>query len=236
MDSLNPYNVDDLLYAHSVMLRGLVDEAGYFRQKPVGVVDSNGKIIHFGTLPDYIPKLVNELLEWVKQSDLHILIKSCVFHYEFELIHPFLDGNGRMGRLWHTLLLSKWNSFFAWIPIESVIHNRQSEYYTAINISNHNADSTAFIEFMLETIKTALLELNNNGKVNTSNRTADRKREIVDHLTQYKCISNKDVRELLSVSSSTANRLLSSMVDEGFIIKIRNGKTWAYKLSKEGDK
>ena len=158
LDKLDPYSVDDLLYAHSIMVRELIDEAGSFRSRPVGVVDSNGNILHFGTLPDFVTQLVTELLDWAKNDSIHTLIKSCVFHYEFELIHPFSDGNGRIGRLWHTLLLSKWNALFAWLPIESIIHDRQSEYYKSINESNFNADSTVFIEFMLSAIKTALLE------------------------------------------------------------------------------
>ncbi len=107
LEQLNPYRVEDLLAAHCVMVRGLVQEAGEFRSRPVGVVDQAGQIVHFGTLPQYVPEAVANLLGWVRDSDLHMLIRSCVFHYEFELIHPFADGNGRMGRLWHTLLLSK---------------------------------------------------------------------------------------------------------------------------------
>lgn len=104
-------------------------------------------------------QLVAELLDWTEKDENPLLIKSCVFHYEFELIHPFSDGNGRIGRLWHTLLLSKWNPLFAWLPVESIIHDRQSEYYRAINESNNAADSTCFIEFMLSAIKSALLEI-----------------------------------------------------------------------------
>lgn len=158
LDELDPYSVDSLLFAHNIMTRGLVSESGMFRSKPVGVVDAKGNVFHFGTLPQYVPDLVMKLLSWVKNSELPMLIKSCVFHYEFEVIHPFSDGNGRIGRLWHTLLLSKWNPIFAWIPVESIIHDRQSEYYKAINDSNDAADSTAFIEFMLSAIKDALLE------------------------------------------------------------------------------
>lgn len=156
---LNPYNIRDLLKAHEIMMCGLVSEAREFRSKPVGVVDKNGKILHFGTLPQYVPQLVEELLEWTKSSNLHMLIKSCVFHYEFEVIHPFSDGNGRCGRLWHTLLLSRWNAVFAWLPIESIIHDNQDKYYEAINLSIVQAESTVFIEFMLSVIKTALKEL-----------------------------------------------------------------------------
>lgn len=157
LEELDPYSVDDLLTAHAVMVRGLRDDAGEFRSRSVGVVDSQGNVLHFGTLPAYVPQLVTELLEWTEHDENPLLIKSCVFHYEFELIHPFFDGNGRVGRLWHTLLLSKWNPLFAWVPVESIIHDRQSEYYRAINESNQAADSTKFIEFMLSAIKSALL-------------------------------------------------------------------------------
>ena len=123
--AMDPYSIDDLLAAHGVMMRGLTAEAGVFRSRPVGVVDSQGNVLHFGSLPQYVPSLVEELMEWTRTSPLPVLIKSCVFHYEFELIHPFSDGNGRMGRLWHTLLLSQWNPLFAWLPVESIIHDHQ---------------------------------------------------------------------------------------------------------------
>ena len=129
LDELDPYSVDDLLTAHGIMTRGLVEESGMFRTRPVGVVDSEGHVLHFGTLSQYVPDLIIELLDWVKTSEVHMLIRSCVFHYELELIHPFADGNGRIGRLWHTLLLSKWNTAFAWLPVESIIHDRKQEYY-----------------------------------------------------------------------------------------------------------
>lgn len=158
MDSLDPYCVEDLLNAHAVMTRGLTTESGCFRSRPVGVVDSQGNVLHFGALPDYAPGLTKELLDWVKTSDIHMLIKSCVFHYELEVIHPFADGNGRMGRLWHTLLLTKWKPIFAWLPVESMIHDRQEEYYAAINQSNFDGESTAFIRFILSAIRDALKE------------------------------------------------------------------------------
>ena len=152
LNELNPYSVEDLLLAHHVMMRGLVQEDGVFRSKPVGVVDSHGNVLHFGTLPQYVPPLVEELLKWTEDSPLPMLIKSCVFHYEFEVIHPFADGNGRIGRLWHTLLLSRWNPLFAWLPVESIVHDHQQEYYEAINTSNAQGEGTAFIEFMLSVI------------------------------------------------------------------------------------
>ena len=231
LDSLNPYDVNDLLHAHGVMVRDLVSDAGEFRTKPVGVVDSNGNILHFGTLPAYVPQLVCELLDWVKNDSLHILIKSCVFHYEFELIHPFSDGNGRIGRLWHTLLLSTWNPMFAWLPIESIIHNKQSEYYEAINMSNNNADSTVFIEFVLGAIKSALLDVTESSSEKTD-KSSIREKVIKEYLISNNVISNKNVCELFNVSTSTANRILNVMLEKGDIIKFKNGKYWAYKLKR----
>lgn len=230
LDELNPYSIDSLLFAHSIMMRDLVGESGVFRSKAVGVVDSQGNILHFGTLPRYVPDLTEDLLKWVNNSELPMLIKSCVFHYEFEVIHPFADGNGRIGRLWHTLLLSKWNPLFAWIPVESIIHDRQDEYYQAINESNDKGDSTVFIEFMLSAIKDALLEtIDDNKTINTAtNKNTYRWNIISDFLNDNDYIMNADLRNLLNVSSATANRILSRFVNDGKLIKIRQGKTWAY--------
>lgn len=232
LDKLNPYSVDDLLKAHGVMVRGLQNEAGEFRSRPVGVGDTKGNVLHIGTLPRYVPQLVEELMEWIKNDNNNLLIKSCVFHYEFELIHPFSDGNGRVGRLWHTLLLSKWNPWFAWLPIESVIHDRQSEYYNAINTSNVAADSTAFIEFMLSAIKEALIEaMGADVSIRTkSDKESDREQSVSNFLSENGVISNSDVRELLSVSSATANRILNKMVEKDILTRFRNGKSWAYRL------
>lgn len=236
MDSLNPYSVDDLLNAHGVMTRGLVEESGCFRSRPVGVVDKQGNVLHFGTLPDYVPGLVTELLDWVHDSDYHMLIKSCVFHYEFELIHPFADGNGRIGRLWHTLLLTKWKPMFAWLPVESIIHDRQDEYYAAINRSNSEAESTAFIEFMLSAIKEALLEAEQVGNTENMSTEAQRWYQIERFLKKNGTITNADVREMLGVSSATANRILGKTTEEGKIQKIRMGKSWGYTLTKKNDR
>lgn len=231
MDKLNPYSIDDLLKAHSVMERGLLNEAGEFRSRTVGVADSEGNILHFGTLPQYVPKLVQELLEWTEKSEIHLLIKSCVFHYEFELIHPFADGNGRMGRLWHTLLLSKWNPIFAWLPIESIIHDNQSEYYNAINVSNNNGNSTVFIEFMLSVIKQALQESINDKPKNISSKSDLRWNRINDYLETHEYILNSDVQKLLGVSSATATRILVGFMKDGKLKRIRIKSCWGYVTS-----
>ena len=235
LDELDPYSVDDLLIAHGIMTRGLVEESGMFRTRPVGVVDSEGHVLHFGTLPQYVPDLVMELLEWAKTSEVHMLIRSCVFHYELELIHPFADGNGRVGRLWHTLLLSKWNPVFAWLPVESIIHDRQQEYYDAINTSNDAGESTVFIEFMLSAIKASLIEainLNDEMSDGKIDKTTLRWNKIQEYLQTHDYIMNADVRELCGVSAATANRILAGFVIDDRLIKCRKGSTWGYRLSK----
>ena len=231
MESLDPYSVDALLDAHGVMTRGLVEESGCFRSRPVGVVDKQGNILHFGTLPAYVPGLTMELLDWVRDSDYHMLIKSCVFHYELEVIHPFSDGNGRIGRLWHTLLLTQWKPLFAWLPVESMIHDRQDEYYAAINQSNFEGESTVFIEFMLSAIKEALLDAIDTGAA--ENMTTDELRwyKIERFLRKNEVITNADVRDMFGVSAATANRILAKLTDEGKIEKMRVGRTWGYKLA-----
>lgn len=234
LDELDPYSVADLLTAHGIMTRGLIGESGMFRSRSVGVVDQEGHVLHVGTLPRYVPDLVMELLNWVKTSDIHMLIRSCVFHFELELIHPFADGNGRIGRLWHTLLLSRWNPVFAWLPVESMIHARQQEYYDAINASNNTGESTVFIEFMLSTIKASLLDA-----INTSDEGSDmpmdkaamRWKQIERFLETHEFIMNADVRQIFDVSAATANRILSSFAEEGKLVKYREGRHWAYKLN-----
>ena len=234
LDELDPFSVDDLLTAHAIMTRGLIEESGMFRTRPVGVVDSEGHVLHFGTLPQYVPDLVMELLEWAKISEVHMLIRSCVFHYELELIHPFADGNGRVGRLWHTLLLSKWNPAFAWLPVESIIHNRQQEYYAAINASNDAGESTVFIEFMMSAIKASLMEA-----ISTSDVMSDGKmdkatlrwKKIEEYLKTHDYIMNADVRELFGVSAATANRILAELASDGILLKCRESGHWVYKLN-----
>jgi len=156
--TFNPFSIDDMLSAHEILMAELTQEAGCFRSGGVGVFKGK-ELVHLAPLARVVPKMMDELINWVKNSDAHPLIKSCVFHYEFEVIHPFADGNGRMGRMWQTLLLSQWKPLFAWLPVETLIRERQQEYYQVLAAADDAADSTALIEFMLHAIRDALGEL-----------------------------------------------------------------------------
>ncbi|MDR2355433.1 MAG: Fic family protein [Clostridiales Family XIII bacterium] len=145
------YAVGDFLEAHKLMMGGLIEEAGKFRSGDVGVFDG-GKALHIGARPQFVPKLTEELFGWAKETELHPVLKSAVLHYEIEIIHPFADGNGRMGRLWQTLTLAKWNALFAWVPMESVLYESRPQYYQAIEEARKANDSGVFIEFTLSAI------------------------------------------------------------------------------------
>jgi len=154
---LDPNSVKDLLKAHRVMMKGLILENGTFRSRGVGIFDGD-VVVHMAPPAEFVPMQIRELFEWYKGSQMHPLIKSAIFHYEFEFIHPFADGNGRIGRMWHSLLLGKWNELFFWLPIEELIRSRQQDYYDALGKSDKEADSYIFVELMLEIILTTLEE------------------------------------------------------------------------------
>lgn len=155
---MNPYSRKDMLSAHKMLMRDLTGEAGSFRQGGVGVF-AGDRLVHMAPPADRVPQLIKDLVDWVKKDSAHPLIKSCVFHYEFEFIHPFADGNGRMGRMWQTLLLYQWKPIFGWLPIETLIRERQEEYYRVLGEADHAADSSVFVEFVLKTIYDALKEI-----------------------------------------------------------------------------
>jgi len=159
--SFNPYSVDDLLKAHGILMNGLVKEAGCFRSGGVGVFRGE-QVIHMAPPADLVPQHIANLLHWAETAKTHPLIKSSVFHYEFEFIHPFADGNGRMGRMWNTLLLYQWKPIFAWIPVETVIQERQDAYYNALGEADRIADAAPFIEFLLQAILDTLVEIEGN--------------------------------------------------------------------------
>ena len=159
LSEINPYSIDDLLKIHGIMMNGLVKEAGRLRSGQVGVYNQDGKVVHLAPPADFVPQQLGQLFDWVKNSNANMLIKSSVFHYEFEFIHPFNDGNGRTGRLWQTALLASWKPIFAWIPIESIIKDNQEDYYNAITLSTSQGKSNIFIEFMLDVINKAIKDI-----------------------------------------------------------------------------
>lgn len=152
MINYSPYSVRDFLKAHKLLTTDLVKEAGKFRSKDVGIYNTQGQLVHMGARPQFVEQLIKELFAWAKQDETPALIKSSVVHYEIEMIHPFSDGNGRMGRLWQNVILTKWNPMFAWFPIETMVYENQQRYYQMLSLADSNNDSTPFIEFMLEMI------------------------------------------------------------------------------------
>ena len=183
LSEINPYSIDDLLKIHGIMMNGLVKEAGMLRSGQVGVYNQDGKVVHLAPPADFVPQQLGQLFNWVKNSNANMLIKSSVFHYEFEFIHPFNDGNGRTGRLWQTALLASWKPIFAWIPIESIIKDNQEDYYNAITLSTSQGKSNIFIEFMLDVINKAIKDI------------------ITDTRNHYNHINNQ-ITELMKVIES----------------------------------
>lgn len=183
LNEINPYSIDDLLKIHGIMMNGLVKEAGQLRSGQVGVYNQDGKVVHLAPPADFVPQQLGQLFDWVKNSNANMLIKSSVFHYEFEFIHPFNDGNGRTGRLWQTALLASWKPIFAWIPIESIIKDNQEDYYNAITLSTSQGKSNIFIEFMLDVINKAIKDI------------------ITDTRNHYNHINNQ-ITELMKVIES----------------------------------
>jgi Fic family protein len=156
---LDPYSVEDFLKAHRFITENLVQESGQFRTVGVAVVNSRGEILHSGADYKDVPALIAELLEWGKTADAHALIKSSAMHFMIEHIHPFRDGNGRIGRLWQTLILNSWNPVFEWMPVETMIYYNQAKYYEALQQSHQNGvDCRPFIDFMLDIIEKSMYQ------------------------------------------------------------------------------
>lgn len=155
MPSLDPTHLDDLLQAHRLLMQGLVVDAGQFRTSGVGIYRGQ-QLVHMAPPATQLTRLMGNLMTWLSNSDAHPLIASCAFHYELEFIHPFSDGNGRIGRLWQTLILSRWQPILAYLPIETVIKQQQSEYYHMLSLADQSADCSGFIEFILSAIRISL--------------------------------------------------------------------------------
>ena len=153
-----PYNVNHVLAAQGQLMLGLVDDAGQWRHAGVGIYRDQ-QLMHMAPPPSQVARLMGDLLAWLKTMPVHPLVASCVFHYEFEFIHPFSDGNGRMGRLWQTLILSQWKPELAYLPVETVIRHQQAEYYAALSAADKASDATGFVEYMLKALLSAMQEV-----------------------------------------------------------------------------
>lgn len=223
LETLNPNSMEDLLKAHLTMETGLIDDAGHFRSKGV-VVASGEEIIHYAPPAERVPQLMRELFEWLNDTEEHPLIKSCIFHYEFEFIHPFSDGNGRTGRLWQTLILANWRPVFKNLPIENIVYKYRKEYYKAIAISGGEDGCTPFIEFILGVIdETLALESN------TPRSTRDK---IIEQIHNNPKITRNELASILGITSDGVKYHLQKMTAEGVIIRhgSARGGYWEVKL------
>jgi Fic family protein len=215
LDTLNPLSASDLLKAHQVLMAGLVDESGQYRTGGVGIMNGHD-IIHIAPPAKRLSSLMGDLFSWLKNTDTHPLIASSVFHYEFEFIHPFADGNGRMGRLWQTLILSRWKPILAYLPVETVICNRQGEYYRVLGKSDQQGDSTLFIEFMLKAIMDALYEIIDSDQV--IDQDTDQVKKLLTILNSKPLSASELMQKLgLSHRPSFRNNYLHPALDKGFI-------------------
>ena len=236
MLTLDPFSVDDLLKAHEAMMKELISENGRFRSGGVGVF--NGKaLVHMAPPANMVPGQIKDLFSWYKASEIHPLIRSAIFHYEFEFIHPFADGNGRMGRMWHSLLLGRWNEIFYWLPVEDLIRSRQEEYYKALGKSDRDADSSAFVEFLLQVI----LDTLQNTTVVGNDEVEEQKDPLVDTLREAigkDTLSATEIMKRLGLShrptfrQNYLNPALSHGVIEMTIPDKPNSRNQKYRLKK----
>ena len=206
---LDPYSTKDLLKAHKVMMTALIDEPGKFRSSGVGVFDGK-KAVHIAPPAEFVPGQIKDLFKWLKSAPDHLLIKSCVFHYEFEFIHPFADGNGRLGRLWQSLILTKLHPLFQHLPVETMVHNNQPEYYRAINVSSAKNDCGIFVDFMLNEIMNAL-------KQHISGTIPDSDDPVLDFIVRNPGSRANQISEALGIPLRTLQRELSRLKTSGKI-------------------
>jgi Fic family protein len=218
------HSATDLLTAQGLLMSGLVDDAGSFRSKGVGIYNESD-LVHRAPPASRIEALMTDLLAWLASAQVHPLIASCVFHYEFEFIHPFADGNGRMGRLWQTLILSQWQPVLAYLPVESVIRVRQTAYYQALADADNLADSTPFIEFMLQALLDTMTEVlvKTSGKV--SGKTSGK---ILALIRENILITIPELALLIGVTERSIERNLKKLQAENHLSRIgpANGGYW----------
>jgi len=211
-------NGDDLLQAHGLMMRGLMSDAGQWRNGGAGIYRGE-KLVHMAPPANQIPRLMIQLLAWLESTDSHPLIASAAFHYEFEFIHPFSDGNGRMGRFWQTLILTEWHPLLAFLPVETVIKARQEKYYQTLREADTRCDCTQFIEFLLTAMSDSLNEAMSveqktrvKTQVKTRVKTTD---QILDILEISPSLALADVAIHIDRSLSAVERAVAKLKKEG---------------------
>lgn len=229
--SLDAFSLSDLLKAHGVMMSALADDAGSFRRGGVGVF-AGTSLVHMAPPADRVPGLMNDLFEWLRQAEDHLLIRSCVFHYEFEIIHPFSDGNGRMGRLWQSLLLGKLHPAFEHLPVENMVYANQQAYYEAISASSARVDCAPFVEFMLREILKTLQHHRNphedvgiNGGINVGINLTPAQQRLVELIKRQPRLSVREMAERLELSQRQAERVVASLREKNVIWRVGSNKS-----------
>lgn len=237
---LDAFNEKDLLKAHGQMMEAIIDTPGRYRDGGVGVFSEQG-LVHMAPPADRVPQLMRDLFDWLKHSKDHLLIRSCVFHYEFEFIHPFADGNGRMGRLWQSLILGKLHLLFEHLPVENMVFSNQQAYYDAIAISSQTADSGAFIDFMLgeilDTLKKHQGEELNKVSNKVPNKVPNKSENAVLALLRKDCtLSMAQLSAKINLSESGVKKILANLKAAGFIKRIGSNKTGHWEVINETKK
>ena len=243
IEEYKAYNVKSFLKAHKYLTENLEKQSGKFRSGDVAVYDKD-KVIHVGARPEFVYDLVNDLFTWASTSDINPIIKACVLHYEIETIHPFSDGNGRIGRLWQSVILYNYNKLFELIPTETLVYEHQQEYYYSIEISRKQNSSTPFIEFMLDMIAKTIDEVFTNINSDTAIRIKSElllnlskgEKELLDiivnsyHQDEY--IDMDDIKEKSQKASSTIRNYFKKYIEQDIIIAEGKNKGRKYKLNK----
>ncbi len=226
LDKLNPLSFKSFCKAHSILMAGLIESAGRLRNKSVGIVKGS-EITHIAPPTEMLQPLMNDLFDYLKNGEDIVLIKSCVFHYELEFIHPFFDGNGRMGRLWQTIILKNRYPVFEFLPIETIIKEKQEKYYEALGKSDNTGESTLFIEFMLDVIKESLEDLLSIQNVSLTNL---HRINLFKSVIKNGYFTRKEyLRNFKNISTATASRDLKFAVENELIQKTGENNTTKYK-------
>ena len=242
---LDAFKESDLLKAHRVMMHALVNDAGHYRTGGVGVFGNQG-LVHLAPPAERVPLLMADLFDWLKHSNDHLLIRSCVFHYEFEFIHPFIDGNGRMGRLWQSLILGKLSPVFEHLPIENMVYANQQEYYNAIASSSKKGESGHFILFMLKEILKTLkahqgdpLEIVVPNKIpnkvpnkikNEHPEFSNRAWEVLNYIINNPQITSLELSKILSISDRMIRKYIAQLRNAGIVRRVGSNKTGYWEL------